>query len=129
MEYKMGYLNNFNFCKDNDDINEVILDYIDYVLRTDEFRANIYLCKLKEVYGYNNFMYILECISNYIIKVYNMTYIDYKYSREYNNFKILNRLRSRYNNIMSIYYYNLEKRSSYSFNNYSKKFVKYLEKN
>ncbi len=105
---RLYYINNFSYCRDNEIVNKMVLGLIDYVLRTDEFSVNKYISCLKEQYKYDNYMYILECISNYLVKLYNELYYDYVVHKNIENFAVLSRIKSRYDNIMSIYKYNLE---------------------
>ena len=101
---------NFNFSdvKKNPIIENKVKECIDFVLRNDEHKVNIYLCKLKEDYKFDNYMYILESIGNYLVGLFNITYKDYAVDRDYHNIAVLSRIKARYDNVMSIYSYNLE---------------------
>ena len=105
---RLEYLNRFR-SYGNNDIIQAKADYlIDYVLRTDLHTANIQLCKLRQVHHYNNYMFLLESICNYIVYVYNRVKFDYERRREYGNIDTLEALKSRYNNVRKIYDYFLE---------------------
>jgi len=130
---QLFYLNNFSFCRNNVYLNSRLNDYIQTVLYSnDESYYITYLRNVKNEYNnYNNYMYILECIINYIIKIYNVTFEDYKN----NNFdectkNVLINIKNRYNNVINLYDDELialndtKKEKNYNKNKY-KKIVKH----
>ena len=104
MEYieKLSYLGKYSKYS-NDIVNEKVKEYIDYVLRTDLYNANVFLCKLSEEYKDYSHLYILECICNYIVKIYANVRLDYIYKRDYNSYDILQSLKDRYYNVKKVY--------------------------
>ena len=105
---RLNYVNNFGHCRSNVLVNNSINDYVDFVLRNDLHDANVYLCSLKEVYNYDNFMYILESICNYLVKIYSITFFEYRMKHDFSDYVTLNRIRERYENVMSIYNFNFD---------------------
>jgi hypothetical protein len=99
---KLSYLGKYSKYR-NDIVDEKVKEYIDYVLRTDLYNANVFLCKLSEEYKDYSHLYILECICNYIVKIYANVRLDYIYLRDYDNYDILQSLKERYDNVKSVY--------------------------
>ena len=104
MEYieKLSYLGKYSKYS-NGIVDEKVKEYIDYVLRTDLYNANVFLCKLSEKYKDYSHLYILECICNYIVKIYANVRLDYIYKRDYDSYDILQSLKDRYYNVKSVY--------------------------
>ena len=111
---RLFYVNNFSNNRISQLVEERIPELIDYVLRTDEFSVNKYLCSLKDVYSYNNYMFILESIVNYLIKLYNELYFDLIKNNARDNISAIKRIKARYDNVMSIYEHNLDKVVDYN---------------
>ena len=106
---RLYYLNNFDFSEVSDSLKNNITGYIDYALNTDELTTKIFLCGLKDVYKYNNYMYILEKVCNCLADIYNKSYADYTNNKEYFSFTNLGDMKSRYLNVLAIYDENLNR--------------------
>ncbi len=111
---KLFYVNNFNNFRISLLIEERLPELIDYVLRTDVISVNKYLRSLKEVYSYNNYMYILENIINYLIRLYNELYYDLIKNNARDNIIVMKSLKSRIDNVMNIYENSIEKVVDYN---------------
>lgn len=111
---KLFYVNNFNNFRISLLIEERLPELIDYVLRTDVVSVNKYLRSLKEVYSYNNYMYILENIINYLIRLYNELYYDLIKNNARDNIIVMKSLKSRIDNVMNIYENSIEKVVDYN---------------
>ena len=105
MQYieKINYLGQYSEYGNIDIINEKIKEYTDQVLRMDLHTANVFLCKLRDSYHYNNYMYILESICNYLVKIYAELRKEYIYQREYGDYEILSSIKERYDNVRKVY--------------------------
>lgn len=119
---KLFYLNNFGFCCDNVFLSSKIDQYIQYVLSNDDNTYLVFLNNLKNEYSYNNYMYILESIINYIIKIYNYTYFDYKKNYDKATERTLININRRYKKILALYDISFDEKEKKiaNFNNYKK---------
>lgn len=121
---QLFYLNNFNFCSRNIYLEGRLNNYIQKVLYTDDDFYMYYLNDLKAEYSFNNYMYILESIINYIIKIYKLTYYDYISNTNSTTYETLCNIENRYKNILSIYDESFD-RSNYKIKKYNKKTRKF----
>ncbi len=74
---RLFYLNNYSKFSGNPFIKEKLPEYIDAVLYAKDASYILNLVSLKDGYNHDNYMYILESIINYVIKVFNLTFQDY----------------------------------------------------
>ena len=111
---RLFYVNNFKNSSISLSIKERLPELIDYVLRTDVISVNKFLRSLKDVYSYNNYMYILENIINYLIRLYNELYYDLIKNNARENIIVMKKLKSRIDNVMNIYENRTEKVVDYN---------------
>lgn len=126
---RLFYLNNFSYCKNNKYLDEIINDYLIMIL---DSKNDYYLTLLKqdkENHKYNYYMYILECISNSLIHLINLTFNDYlnnKDNLELSNqiLNTYNKLKNKYDNIIELYDYYLSPIKDQNHNYKKRKYIK-----
>lgn len=101
---RLFYLNNYSFCASNTYLRGVIPNCIDTCLYAKDDSYLEYLKSLKEIYNPNNYMFILESIINYVIKIFNATYQDYiKNGCDEYTEQVLKNIMTKHNNILDLY--------------------------
>ncbi len=104
------YLTRFKACGNNCYLDDKINDYISKVLYCTDDSYIDYLKLLENDFSYPNYMYILESIINYIIKIHKLTYFDYMHNKNIYSYETLCNVERRYKNLYSLYSSSLAKR-------------------
>ena len=110
---RLFYLNNYTKFSDNSYLKQRLPQYLDYVLRAGDDSYVWYIASLKQEYNHNNYMCMLENITNYFIKVFNITYQDYVnngYDKAIE--PVLQNIVNKHNNLLKLYNAEFDKEHS-----------------